>query len=493
MASLLLGVDLGTTATKVVLCDESGASVATASLPVALRSDAAGLAEADTADWWSNVVALIPEVLRRGAARGADVAGVATTGMTPAVVCVGPDGPVRRAILQNDARAGAEIAELRTRLQGLDLLSLTGSVLSQQSVAPTLRWLDRHEPATWAATGSVVGSYDWLSQALGSEPHVEYNWAIESGMFDLDGSLLSPVLEAAGVDPGWLAPVRRSGDVVGTVSPQAASATGLVSGTPIVVGGADHVLSALVAGLAAPGDLLVKVGGAGDILVVAERAVVDERLYLDSHPITGRWLPNGCMATSGTLIRWLQALLGGTDLSSLDAQAAARRPAEVLCLPYFLGEKSPLHDPDLRGAFVGLHLGHDGATLHRAVLEAIAYGFRHHLEVFGEVGVRVGDARVTNGGSRSTLWKQILADVLGIPLTPVVDHPGAGLGAALAAGVGTGVVGGWEAAGGNIRRGATVVPRSEVAAVYGDAYATWRQLGATLAPVSNALSARARA
>lgn len=134
------------------------------------------------------------------------------------------------------------------------------------------------------------------------------------------------------------------------------------------------------------------------------------------------------MATSGSLIRWFQSLIGGEDLLNLDEEAQHRRPAEVLCLPYFLGEKSPLHDPDLRGVYAGLHLGTTRADMYRSTLEAIAFGFRHHVEVFGELGIELGRASITNGGSKSTLWKQIHAEVLGVPVHPIVDHPGASLG-----------------------------------------------------------------
>ncbi len=147
------------------------------------------------------------------------------------------------------------------------------------------------------------------------------------------------------------------------------------------------------------------------------------------------------------LLRWLQELLGGADLVELDTAAEAVGPGAggLLCLPWFLGEKSPIHDPNLRGAFIGLHLGHGPAHLHRACLEAVAFGFRHHVDVLRELGLGLGTGRVTNGGSRSTLWKQIIADVVGVPLSPVVDHPGASLGAAVAAGIGVGALPDWNA------------------------------------------------
>jgi xylulokinase len=493
VASLVLGLDVGTTGTKAVLADPLTGVVAQASAPAALSSPHPGWAQAETAQWWENVCLLVPRVLREAGATAADVAAVAATGMVPAVIPANAGGrPLRPAILQNDTRAKDEVRELAAALPGLDFTALTGSALTQQSVAPTLLWLARHEPEVWASTAMVLGSYDWLAVALGARPHVERNWALESGLYALaDGSVLQPLLDAAGIRRDVLAEVASPGTVVGEVSAAAAAQTGLRPGTPIVVGGADHVLSAYAAGLASPGDWLVKLGGAGDILAVTSQVLVDQRLYLDAHPRQGLWLPNGCMATSGSLIRWFQSVVGDAPIADLEREAAAAAPAELICLPYFLGEKSPLHDPDLRGAFLGLHLGHTRGDLYRAILEAIAYGFRRHAGIFAERGIRLREtARVSNGGSRSRVWKQILADVLGVALEPVVDHPGAALGAALAAGVGGGLLADWSETGSLVTIGDPVEPDTSLSGRYAEAYQIHLDAAAALTPISHRLARR---
>jgi xylulokinase len=493
MASLVLGLDVGTTGTKAVLADPRSGVVAQASAPAALSSPHPGWAEAQPAQWWSNVCAVVPQVLGEAGVTAADVAAVAATGMVPAVIPVDGSGrPLRPAILQNDTRAKDEVRELAAALPGLDFVALTGSALTQQSVAPTLLWLARHEPEVWASTKMVLGSYDWLAVALGARPHVERNWALESGLYALDdGSFLQPLLDAAGISRDVLPPAASPGTVVGEVSADAAAQTGLRTGTPIVVGGADHVLSAYAAGLASPGDWLVKLGGAGDILAVTSQVLVDQRLYLDAHPRQGLWLPNGCMATSGSLIRWFQSVVGDVPIPDLEREAAAAAPAELICLPYFLGEKSPLHDPDLRGAFLGLHLGHTRGDMYRAILEAIAYGFRRHAGIFTERGILLREtARVSNGGSRSRVWKQILADVLGVALEPVVDHPGAALGAALAAAVGGGLLADWVEAGNLVTIGAPVEPDTSLKGRYAEAYQIHLDAAAALTPISHRLAGR---
>lgn len=487
---MLLGIDIGSSAVKAALVDPGQGVLSTAESAVRLESRQPGWAEADPDEWWQAICGLVPTLLDRSGRNASEVEAVAAAGMVPAVLALDRSGqPLRKAILQNDARATREIEELALALEGIDLLGLTGSVLSQQSVAPTLRWLKRHEPDLFDDTAMVVGSYDWVARRLGAEPHVEQNWAIESGLFTLDGEPLAEALERTDTPAQLFPAVRPPGTVVGEVSAEAASQTGLRARTPVVVGGADHVSSAYGAGLLAEGDWLVKLGGAGDILVVSKSPLVDERLYLDAHP-TGLWLPNGCMASSGSLVRWLQAITRAS-LQELDEEAASTPAGSggIVCLPYFLGEKSPLHDPQLRGALVGLHLGHSRGQLFRSVLEAVAFGFRHHVDVFVELGVPLGRARVTNGGARSTLWKQIVADVLGVELSPVLAHPGASFAAAIAAGVGTGAVPDWAAIAPLIQLGPAIEPDGRQRARYDELYAIYRELEPTLRPISHRLAA----
>jgi xylulokinase len=231
-------------------------------------------------------------------------------------------------------------------------------------------------------------------------------------------------------------------------------------------------------------------------LAVSDEKFLDARLYLDRYPIPGKWLPNGCMATSGSMLRWEQGLFD-VPLAQLDDEANASQPGALITLPYFLGEKTPLHDPDLRGAFLGLHLGHTRGDMYRAILEGIAYGFRHHAEIFTERNVTLRPtARVSNGGSKSLVWKQILADALGVALEPVLDHPGAALGAALAAAVGTAgapTPQAWAAAAtvpGMVTIGAPIEPDPAHTARYAEAYRIYRDAGAALTPISHQLARR---
>ena len=255
-------------------------------------------------------------------------------------------------------------------------------------------------------------------------------------------------------------------------------------------GAADHIASALAAGLVNPGDVHLKFGGAGDIVVASDVAKPDWRLFLDYHLVPGLYAPNGCMAASGSALNWLAANLrldepAESRHQAFDKLAAAVAPGSdgVLCLPYFLGEKTPLQDPLARGTFTGLSLGHSQAHLWRALLEAVAFGFRHHVEVLAEIGYGSRRFLASDGGSRSRVWMQIVADVLQAPVRLVDNAHGSAVGAAFVAAVASGGNVGWEDAARLAQLGETIRPDPANAAVYNRGYRDYRALYAALQPV----------
>jgi xylulokinase len=452
----LLGVDIGTTSTKAVVIDTEGHLLADASRPATLQSPHAAWAEEEPEEWWSNFCALVPECLHRAGISAGRIAGVAVSGMVPAVVLVDADGyPVRPSIQQNDARAVAEIEEQRRMTDAGDILLRTGSAITQQSVGPKLCWLWRHEPETVRRAVRVMGSYDYIAHRLTGTFSIERNWALESGLFDRTRSDWDDdLLRLAAIDRNWLARASLPSDVVGRMTPEAARLSGLIAGTPVAAGSADHVASAFSAGLLEEGDLLVKLGGAGDILYCSALPTTDPRLFLDYHLVPGKFLINGCMAASGSLVRWYRdEFAAGVEYAVLDGEASALEAGSggLVLLPYFLGEKTPINDPLARGTLVGLTLTHTRSHVYRAILEGVAYGFRHHMAVMAELGHRPSRVRVSDGGARSALWRQITSDVLGLPLEHIADHPGSSLGAAFVAGMAVGAFGDWREIGRFVR------------------------------------------
>ncbi|HUG36769.1 MAG TPA: FGGY family carbohydrate kinase [Candidatus Limnocylindrales bacterium] len=429
-----LGIDLGTTSVKAVALDAGARAVATASAGHDLDTPRPGWAEADPVAWWDNVVRVTRAIGERVPL--VEVAVVGVSGMVPALILLGADGQVLRpSIQQNDGRTGEELAVLAGRLDTEAFFAATGQPWSQQLVPPRLLWLRRHEPDVYRRIRRVLGSYDYVAWRLTGASCLEQNWALEAGLWEAtDRRWHQPMLEGAEIPGDWLAPVRAPHEVIGGVTAAAAAATGLAPGTPLIAGSADHVAAALAAG-AGPGELVLKIGGAGDVLYGLDRFAPDPRLYIDYHDLPGAFLLNGCMATSGSLVKWLAAECardlgaGGDVYARLDAEAAGVPAGSdgLVVLPYFLGEKTPLLDPDARGVFFGLTLSHGRGHLHRAVLEAVAHGFRHHVEILEAAGHPIHAVRVMDGGARSPLWRQIIADVLG---RDIAYAPGAELGSA---------------------------------------------------------------
>lgn len=248
-------------------------------------------------------------------------------------------------------------------------------------------------------------------------------------------------MDAFQIPVAWFAEVKDPLAMGGPLLHQVALEWGLKPGIPVIVGSADHVASALAAGVEEDGDLLIKFGGAGDILYCTSQPAFHPQLYFDRHDLPGKYLLNGCMASSGSLVRWMLERLKANEamLPTLDHRAAEIPSGSdgVLVLPYFLGEKTPLFNPSARGAIFGLMLHHTDAHLFRATLESVIYGFRHHVEVLETAGYPIHQVFATNGGAKSSLWRQIAADCLGRPVIAFPEHPGSAMGAAIVAAMGS--------------------------------------------------------
>ncbi len=488
--SLLLGLDIGTTSTIGIVINTDGGVVTAASRPSQLISKHANWAEEDPAQWWSNVSAIVPELLTTAGATADQIAAVGVTGMVPTVILLDEENePLRHSIQQNDARAIDEIEAMKQAIEPDEYFARTGGSINQQLVAPKLRWLERHEPDHMARAKTVLGSYDYVTARLTGTLSVEQNWALEAGFLDLDaGRLDDGLIGLGGITPDHLPALRASHDVVGAVTGEAAVETGLAEGTPVVAGCADHIASAFVAGASRDGDLVVKYGGAGDIMLSTSRAVTDPRMFIDYHIVPGLFFTNGCMAASGSVLNWIAAHLakaeaeearaaGQTVHAYLDDQAEALPPGAggVVLLPYFLGEKTPLHDPFARGTLVGLGLHHGLPHVWRAALESVAFGFRHHTEVFADMGLEVGRVLACDGGAASDLWVQITADVLDRPIQRLLSHPGSSLGAAFVAGMGVGALDDWAAINAYVEPDRVFEPDAANVAVYRDAYSLYRE------------------
>lgn len=492
----VVGVDIGTTSTIGILIGLPDRVLAQASRPVSLSAPFQGWAEEDPNQWWDNTCAIIPELVSKAGIAPASIKAVGVTGMLPALVLLdGNDALLRPSIQQSDGRVGAEVAEIAGEIDTDAFLKTTGNGVNQQLIATKLRWLEKHEPDVFARISTAFGSYDFINWKLTGRKAVEQNWALEAGFTDLASGTLSDALIALGhVAPSVIPPRVVSHEILGHVTAAAAAATGLPKGIPVVGGAADHIASGFAAGVTNPGDVLLKFGGSTDVLIATRSAVPDARMFLDYHLTPGCFMPNGCMASGGSALNWFAAKIATGEAAKAAAaglsvhqhldRISSTIPAGadgVQIVPYFLGEKTPIHDADARGIIHGISLNHDLRHLWRALLEGFAYAFRHHIEVFNEMGHPTTRFIASDGGASSRLWMQICSDVLQQPIQLLLGHPGSCLGAAWVAAIGAELTNDWNGVSRFVTYGDLVTPDQAHAGVYNQGYARFRNTYARLA------------
>ncbi len=446
MSESVLGIDVGTTSIKAVVASNDGKIFGEYSRPCELISENAGFAEENANEWWRNVKSLLSEVATKEFSKR--IVSISVTGMVPTLILVDSKGEaVRNSIQQNDARAIKEIELLKEKIKEDEYFSLTANTINQQIIPPKYLWLKKHEPDSVKKARWIMGSYDFISYKLTNVPHVEINWALESGMWLVkEKKWYDDVLKLLQVR-NLLPPVLKPTDIVGQTTLEIEKETGFPAGIPVVAGSADHIASALAAGLRYEGDLLLKFGGAGDIMFVTDTFRSDRRLFLDYHDIPGKYILNGCMASSGSIVKWFtNECSSNTDLDELTKLAIKSGVGSqgLLILPYFLGEKTPIFNAKARGMVFGLDLHHKNADLFRAILESVAFGFKHHVDVIEDMKFKVKRVMMSDGGSKNPLWRQIVVDVIGKDATYIHNHPGSSLGAAFIGGIATGVFKKWS-------------------------------------------------
>lgn len=484
MERTVLGIDIGTTSVKAVLVSSCGKILDEVSAPHDLISLKSGWAEENAHDWWNNAKTVIAGLKERNGELFDCVECIGVTGMVPAIVMLDEAGePIRNTIQQNDARPVKQINEICERVDQNRLFELTGGYTNQQHVLPRMLWVKENEPEVFAKMRHVLGSYDYIVYKLTGVLSVEMNWAVESGLFDIrKQEWLTDQMKMFDFDPDWFPTANPSGSVVGSVTHSAAELTGLKEGTPVIAGSADHVASTLSAGIIEEGDLLIKFGGAGDILYCTEDIKTSTKLFFDYHIVPEKYLINGCMAASGSLVKWYLGDIignyGGEALKKLDEEASKLPPASdgLIILPYFLGEKTPIFDPQARGMMFGLTLSHTKAHIFRACLEAVIYGFKHHIDIIKEIGYDPKHIIATNGGSRSKFWCQIAADVLNQEIIAYPSHPGSALGVAFLAGMTSGMFSSWEEIHKFLQDFKKYTPDPDAARVYEKSYRIYRKL-----------------
>ena len=495
----LLGLDVSTTGSKAVLLDATGGVVATATTPHPLSTPRPAWSEQDPADWWRASVESIRQVLAISEISPDEIAGVGLTGQMHGLVLLDARGTVLRpSILWNDQRTAAECAEI-TRTVGQDrVLSITGNPVLPGFTAPKIAWVRKHEPEVYGRVAKFLLPKDYARFRLTGAYATDVADASGTALFDVGSRGWSDeMLAALDIPRSWVPEVAESAEVSAHVSEEAARETGLRAGTPVVSGAGDQAAQAVGTGIVRAGRVSVTLGTSGVVFAAlgAYRPEPEGRLHAFCHAVAGQWSLMGVVLSAAGSLRWFRDALvePGIEGPSFDrlvlpAGEVSAGSEGLLFLPYLTGERTPHPDPDARGAFVGLSLRHGRPHLTRAVLEGVAFALRDSLELMMGLGLDVTEVRVSGGGARSPLWRQILADVLQAELSTTDSVEGAVFGAALLAGVGTGVFSNVEtAAETTVRAVETVSPGRDVAA-YEEYYERYRALYPALAPEFGAIA-----
>lgn len=442
----LLGIDLGTSSVKVAIVDAATLQVvASTGYEYPIDHPAPGFAEQDPAGWWEAVVQAVRSALGDSDVSASDIAGIGVAGQMHGLVCLGADHqPVHPAIIWADSRATTEVEELAA-FQESSTVTLPGPPAAGFA-GPSALWLSRHRPDVLAQTAWCLLPKDYVRFRLTGQIHSEPSGAGSTWLFDIAEATWAPaVVERCGLHMAQMPPICDSTDVCGTVTPDAASALGVAAGIPVVAGSADLPAQALGHGIIRPETVFVTVGTGGQVFRPLLSPQIDRGagIYVYPHNVPGRWYAQAAILAGGLSLRWLRDLLGmqgKTDAyAHLSLLAGEIDPGAegLLFLPYLAGERTPHMDPHASGLFLGLRLHHEAAHLARAVMEGVAFALKG---CFALIASEPAEVLVSGGITRSEVWCQIVADVWNQPLRLVpAETPRACLGAAILAGIGTGI------------------------------------------------------
>jgi xylulokinase len=493
--SVTLGIDIGTSGTKTLAIDEKGTILGSASAEYPCAHPHPGWSEQDPSLWWEATRQTIQAVLSQGKFKPADVAGVGLSGQMHGSVFLDESGAViRPALLWNDQRTAEECREIEERAGGREaLVRMVANPALTGFTAPKLLWVRNHEPKNWERVRQVLLPKDYIRYRLTGNFATEVSDASGTLMLDVANRRWShDLLGKLQIDPALLPPCFESPEVSGKVSASGSQATGLPPGTRVVGGGGDQPAGAVGNGIVRQGVVSATMGTSGVVFAHADQLGFDPlgRLQRGCHAVPGAWHVMGVVLSAGGSFQWFRNELGKAEVALakeqgidpyylLTAEAALAGPGAegLFFLPYLTGERTPHFDPDAKGGWIGLTVRHGRPHMIRALLEGATFAMRDSLELIREMGVAINQIRVSGGGARNPLWRQLQADIYGGDVHTLNSSEGPAFGVALLAQVGTG---GFrsvpEACDATIRTVESTGVDREVSKFYNLAYALYRKL-----------------
>ncbi|MFD3504286.1 gluconokinase [Streptomyces sp. NPDC058676] len=436
-AQVVLGIDLGTTATKVVAVDGAYRVVSTVERPAPLRTGRHGEAVHDPETVLAGAIEAVRESAGLCAGRGLTVVALSFSAALHTLLALDSSGePLTPALSWADTRAADIARGLRAAGNADALHRATGTPVHSMAPLTKLAWFTAHEPELVRRTATWCGLKDYVLSRFTGSLVTDLSCASATGLLDMRTTRWhGPALDIAGVSADRL-PEPVPPTAVFTLLPEAAAALGLPAGLPVVAGAGDGPLANLAVGATAPATAALSLGTSGALRVVRDRPGVDERCRVFCYYLAdGLWVLGGAVSNAGVVAQWAAESFGGVDVGDLLKEAGQVEPGAegLIALPHLLGERAPWWDPDARGALIGLRRGHGRAHMTRAMIEGVGQQLALVRDSLLAADAPITSVRATGGALRSTLWAEIVAAALDMPLEITDDTAGSGFGAALLA------------------------------------------------------------
>ena len=482
MSTYLLGVDIGTSSCKTAVFDPDGKVIAQGGSEYPVSYPEKGWAEQDPADWWNGICRAVREMIGESGINPADIAGIGIDGQSWSAIALDKSGNVLCPTpIWTDTRSEAICRETAERLGEEKLFGLYGNPVSPCYTWPKILWYRKNRPEVFEKTEKILQSNSYIAYRMTGEITQDLSQGYGLACFDMrKGCWDDDACEALGIPRKLLPEIVNCHQVIGRLTKEAAEQTGLKEGTPVVAGGLDAACGTLGAGVVRPGQTQEQGGQAGGMSICIDQYAADPRLILSFHVVPGQWLLQGGTTGGGGALKWLRETmcpeLSFAEMSELAEQAPAGSGG-VTFLPYMAGERSPIWNPKACGVFFGLNFGVTRGQMIRACMEGVAYALRHNLETAEAAGAKAGILRAMGGSANSRVWTQIKADVTGCGIEVPASDTATTLGAAILAGVGTGVYKNFvEAAVRTVSVKKTYEPDPALKSVYDSGYDTYRKL-----------------
>ena len=478
---LYIGVDLGTSAAKLLLVDGQGQILNTVTKEYPLEFPHPGWSQQAPEDWRKAVMEGIPELL--SGFDGKDVTGIGCGGqMHGLVVLDGQDNVIRPAILWNDGRTAKQVDYLNHDIGKEKLSKLTANIAFAGFTAPKILWMKENEPENFAKIAKIMLPKDYINYILTGVHCCDYSDASGMLLLDVEHKCWSEeMLDICGVSESQMPKLFESYEVVGTVKPEIAQILGIPASAKVVAGAGDNAAAAVGTGVVGKGGCNISLGTSGTIFISSDSFGVDPNnaLHAFAHA-DGGWHLMGCMLSAASCNKWFcDEILKTTDYPAEQADITADKLGNnhVFFLPYLMGERSPINDTNARGTFTGITMDTSRSDMVQAVLEGVAFAIRDSFEVAKSLGIAIPTTKICGGGSKSPLWKTIFANVLGIPLEIVKTEQGPGYGGAMLAMVGCGEYSSVQACADTlVEVASTVQPDPAIIARYEEKYQQFKKI-----------------